>query len=66
MNTTGTYFDHDGNGFAERTGWVDPRDGLLAMDRNDDGIINDGKELFGDRTILKNGQRATDGFQSLA
>jgi Ca2+-binding RTX toxin-like protein len=62
----GAYFDHDGNGFAEQTGWTSSDDGLLVMDRNADGIINDGKELFGDQTILQNGQRATDGFQALA
>ena len=36
------------------------------MDRNGDGIINDGKELFGNDTILKNGNRAANGFQALA
>jgi len=60
------YFDHDGNGFAESTGWVESDDGLLVMDRNGDGIINDGKELFGDQTILKSGIRASNGFQALA
>jgi hypothetical protein len=64
--TAGAYFDHTGDGFAEQTGWVDPDDGLLVMDRNGNGIIDDGKELFGDRTILKNGQRASNGFEALA
>lgn len=40
-------FDLDGDGFAERTGWVSPSDGLLALDRNGNGIIDDGTELFG-------------------
>jgi Ca2+-binding RTX toxin-like protein len=62
----GAYFDHDGNGFAERTGWAASDDGLLVMDRNSDGIINDGRELFGDYTLLQNGQRAANGFQALA
>ena len=62
----GAYFDHDGNGFAEQTGWVSSDDGLLVRDINDDGIINDGRELFADQTILQNGQTATDGFQALA
>ncbi|BCS53645.1 calcium-binding protein [Geobacter sp. SVR] len=64
--TAGANFDHDGNGFAERTGWVNSDDGLLVLDRNSDGIINNGTELFGDQTILKNGIRATNGFQALA
>jgi hypothetical protein len=62
----GAYFDHDGNGFAEQTGLAGADDGMLVMDRNGDGIINDGKELFGDQTILSNGQRASNGFQALA
>lgn len=62
----GAYFDHDANGFAEQTGWVSPDDGLLVRDINNDGIINNGRELFGDNTILKSGSLATDGLQALA
>jgi len=62
----GAYFDNDVNGFAEKTGWAAADDGLLVMDRNSDGIINDGTELFGDQTILQGGQKATNGFQALA
>lgn len=65
-STNGAYFDHDGNGFAERTGWVSGDDGLLVRDINGDGVINNGRELFGDQTILQNGQTATNGFQALA
>lgn len=60
------FFDHDDNGFAERSGWAAPDDGLLVWDRNGNGIIDDGKELFGSNTILINGAQATDGFQALA
>ncbi len=59
----GAYFDHDGNGFAEQTGWASSDDGLLAWDRNGDEIINDGKELFNDLVSFPN---ATNGFQVLA
>jgi hypothetical protein len=52
-STGGAYFDHDGNGFAERTGWVSGDDGLLVRDINGDGMINNGRELFGDRTLKK-------------
>ena len=38
----GTYFDHDGNGFAENTGWVGADDGLLVRDLNENGVIDDG------------------------
>jgi|GEM_PF-1660142 len=62
----GTYFDHDGNGFAERTGWLAPGDALLVLDRNGDGAITDGGELFGNHTHLDNGQLAANGFDALA
>lgn len=61
----GAFFDHDGDGFAEATGWVAPGDGLLVWDRNADGIINDGRELFGDQTLLSDGTLAGNGFQVL-
>jgi hypothetical protein len=63
--SNGAYFDHDGNGFAERSGWVSSDDGLLVFDKNGDGIVNDGKELFGDQTILEDGTKASHGFQAL-
>jgi hypothetical protein len=62
----GGYFDHDGNGFAEQTGLAASDDGTLVMDRNNDGIINDGKELFGNETLLADGTKAANGFQALA
>ncbi len=49
------YFDHDHNGFAEASGWVDADDGLLSIDLNADGVINNGAELFGDQTGQLNG-----------
>lgn len=59
------HFDHDANGFAEQTGWVSSDDGLLVMDRDGNGNIDSGKELFGDQTILSNGTKASNGFQAL-
>ncbi len=61
----GIYFDHDGDGFQELSGFINAEDALLVLDRNNDGIINDGTELFGDSTILSNGERADNGFQAL-
>ena len=62
----GVYFDMDANGFAEKTSWAGQDDGLLVMDRNGDGFITSGRELFGDQTLLNNGSRATSGVQALA
>lgn len=61
-----THFDFDGNGFAESIGWVGPADGLLVRDLNGNGRIDDGGELFGDRTRLASGEFATNGFTALA
>jgi len=62
----GAYFDHDGNGFAQQTGWASSDDGMLVRDINSDGLINDGKELFGNETLLNNGSKAANGFQALS
>lgn len=61
----GPYFDHDSNGFAERTGWISRDDGFLARDLNGDGLINNGRELFGNHTLLGNGATASGGYQAL-
>ncbi|WP_160473530.1 calcium-binding protein [Cupriavidus sp. SW-Y-13] len=63
---SGVYFDHDGNRFAERSGWVGKDDGLLVWDRNANGAIDDGSELFGNYSGLSNGQKAANGFRALA
>ncbi|WP_418647602.1 calcium-binding protein [Thauera butanivorans] len=62
----GQYYDLDGDGLAERTGWVRADDGLLARDLDNDGRIGSGQELFGNHTLLKNGERAANGFEALA
>ena len=62
----GALFDHDKNGIRTATGWVGKDDGFLVYDRNGDGVVNDGDELFGDNTPLKNGERAANGYQALA
>lgn len=66
LATSTAHFDLDANGFAERTGWVSPDDGLLVRDLNGNGIIDDGTELFGSATHLPNGALALNGFAALA
>jgi hypothetical protein len=39
-----TYFDQDGDGFAERTGWIDGNDGFLVHDADGSGTIDDVSE----------------------
>ncbi|MCB1783825.1 MAG: calcium-binding protein [Alphaproteobacteria bacterium] len=52
------YWDIDQDSLSEASGWISGNDGLLAIDLNHDGIINDHGELFGNET--------TDGFSVLA
>lgn len=62
----GIHFDLDNSGFAERTSWVAPEDGLLVLDRNNNNFIDGGAELFGTETLLSNGKYAKHGFEALA
>ncbi|WP_136419243.1 calcium-binding protein [Herbaspirillum sp. ST 5-3] len=64
--SAGIHFDHDGNHFAETTGWAGKDDGLLVLDRNGNGQIDNGGELFGNNTLLANGSKAANGFAALA
>ncbi|MCY6379413.1 calcium-binding protein [Hoeflea prorocentri] len=57
LNGSNVYFDFDADGRAERTGWVAADDGLLAIDLNDNGIVDGIGELFG--------SAQTDGFAVL-
>src|SRR3989338_5287873 len=52
------YFDYNGDGIAERSGWIAAQDGLLALDANRNGAIDGLDELFGSAT--------QDGFAELA
>lgn len=51
-------FDLDADGDNEQINFVTPGSGFLVFDRNRDGKINDGRELFGPAT--------NDGFAELA
>lgn len=51
-------FDLDGDGRQEGINFVKPGSGFLVFDRNADGQVNDGRELFG--------TRSGDGFKELA
>jgi hypothetical protein len=47
LNSNPVYFDVDKDGLRERSGWVSADDGLLVLDRNQNGSIDDASELFG-------------------
>ncbi|EKT53357.1 hypothetical protein [Providencia burhodogranariea] len=62
----GVSFDFEEKGTKSQTGWVHPDDGLLVWDKNKDGLINHGEELFGDDSLLSNNIKAKDGFSALS
>ena len=55
----GARFDILGNGQPVNTAFVTGGDAFLALDRNGDGVINSGAELFGDQ------RGAVNGFEEL-
>ncbi len=51
------FFDIDADGIKDEVSMLDAASGYLALDKNGDGIINDGNELFG--------TKSGDGFADL-
>lgn len=49
----GVVFDIDGDGTPEQVAWTEPDSDVafLALDRDEDGMITSGKELFGSSTV---------------
>jgi hypothetical protein len=48
-------FDHNNDSVKTATGWLSGDDGFLVLDKNGNGTIDNGNELFGDNTQLSNG-----------
>jgi len=67
FSSSGVKFDLDADGTSEKVGWINARSsaGFLAFDRNNNGKIDNGTELFGEATKLNSGKKATDGYVAL-
>ena len=63
----GVWFDLDADGVPDRVGWTRANDpvSFLTLDRNHNGVIDNGRELFGNFTPLQGDQTAANGFQAL-
>jgi hypothetical protein len=64
----GVLFDIDGDGTREQVSWTarGAENAFLAIDRNGNGRIDDGTELFGTATPVLNGaSTAANGFEAL-
>ena len=63
-------FDADGDGVKTGTGWIASGEAIVVRDLNGNGLIDSGRELFGDSTVLTRGpnagQEAASGFAALA
>jgi hypothetical protein len=61
-------FDMPGNGHPRLMGWTaaGADEAFLWLDRNHNGKVTSGAELFGNFTPLQNGRLAINGFEALA
>jgi len=59
----GVDFDIDGDGVAEQIGWVGPDDGMLVLDIDGSGVIENGFEVFSE--VFDGGSYA-DSLEALA
>ena len=69
LAASSAYFDLDNDGFRERVAWANAGDGFLVIDRNANGEIDEGSEMFGTgarEVVAGEGQNSgRDGFAEL-
>ena len=63
--SNGVHFDHDANDISFKSSWVDKEDGLLVYDRNNNGIIDNGTELFGNFTRIASANTNSSAYKNI-
>ncbi|WP_185993737.1 beta strand repeat-containing protein [Variovorax sp. KBS0712] len=60
-------FDANATGIVQTVGWVGPRDGILVLDKNSNGVVDSAAEWFGQKFTVSGAPPANqDGFKALA
>lgn len=64
----GIYYDFENSGIYRPVQWVSRggNEAFLALDKNNNGQIDNGAELFGRGILLQSGLKASHGFEELA
>lgn len=67
MDRSNASFDANATGTARNIGWVGPRDAILVLDKNRNGVVDDASEWFGQKFSIAGTPPANqDGFKALA
>ncbi|WP_267523106.1 calcium-binding protein [Campylobacter sp. MG1] len=61
----GVFFDHNNDNIAFKSSWISKDDGLLVLDKNNNNLIDNGNELFGNFTEISSNSYALNGFEAL-
>ena len=64
--SNGVYFDHNKDGVAFKSSWIGKEDGILVFDKNNNGLIDNGNELFGNFTEIEESKFAINGYHALS
>ncbi|MDS0790358.1 hypothetical protein OSB94_19905 [Proteus vulgaris] len=60
------HFDHNNDEVKESTGWIDNNSAFLVFDKNKNGVIDNGNEMFGNNTSNISEGYAKHGFEALS